>query len=135
MRSRRAARPRFPSSHPFETTSPSTDTGKLFKNLNTDVPTISGTDGMNFGFEGDGVQFGIDANRPLTTAITAVFIDANVVDTGDDGEPDVAGAKKSQIFNSGWQTGLMLGADPMDEGYVAEVPMAVDKLRGPHFLD
>ena len=74
----------------------------MFNNLRTDVPTISSdTDGTTFGFVGDGVQFGIDSNRP-TGVITNVFIDANVVDTAD-GNPNGAGAKKSQIFNPGWR--------------------------------
>ena len=86
------------------------------------MPTISGSDGTRFGFEGDGVQFGIDANRPVyltdpadptTAVITAVFIDANV-----------SGAKKSQIFNPGWSTGLIAPGEGAD-GYDAERPAAV----------
>ena len=73
-------------------------------------PTISSdTGGTIFGFVGDGVQFGIDSNRP-TGVISNVFIDANVADNNGDGRLDGAGTKKSQIFNPGWLTGLTLSS-------------------------
>ena len=87
------------------------ENGEMFNNLHTtDVPTIaSNPDGTIFGFVGDGVQFGIDANRP-TGVIMNVFIDANV-------GPYSPGAKKSQIFNpGGWETGIVdITTDDIDQ--------------------
>ena len=77
----------------------------MFTNLQTDVPTISSdTGGTTFGFVGDGVQFGIDSNRPAGV-ITDVFIDANIAGYSGEG-PLGAGAKKSQIFNPGWKVAI-----------------------------
>lgn len=79
-------------------------TSGVFNNLRTAVPTI-GTDptGTSFGFEGDGVLFGVDSNRPVG-ALSAVLIDedrGDGVDAIANNTDDTIGAlKKNQRFPS-----------------------------------
>ena len=96
-------------------------TSGVYNNLRTAVPTV-GTDptGTSFGFEGDGILFGVDSNRPVG-ALSAVLIDEDRGDGLDaiaNNDDDTIGElKKNQRFPS--------ATYPTDEAFTADATAGV----------